>query len=207
MCEKREEGSNMKKGVLYFVTGFLTAGVLLQLTPGIAADIFKVVEAKLNTASIVVNGQKVEGDNLEYNDSLYLPLRKVGEALGKDVSWNDVTKTAEVKDKAPKPEATTQKSDTFIYDSDTISIIDDNTAEIGFKAVDQNNKEYDGQYVENNYVVQAVYGKASLNAEKNKVIIKDATGQIKNQTSIKIFFIDKRNGYINVKVLSVKAGK
>lgn len=193
----------MKKSVLYFVSGFLAAGIILQLTPGIAADLKKVVEANLNTANIVVNGQKVDGDNLEYNDSLYIPLRKVSEALGKDVSWNAETKTAEITDKAPKPEAE-QKHDSITFSSDTLSIIDDKTGEIGFKVVDENNKEYVGKDIESKFVCSASYGKATLDIENNKVIIKDVTGELRNQTSIQIFFVSKTNGYVLSKTFTIK---
>jgi len=197
----------MKKGILFFISGFLAAGILLQLAPGLAADLKKVVEANLNTANIVVNGQKVDGDNLEYNDSLYIPLRKVSEALGKDVSWNEETKTAEIKDKTPKPEVE-QKHDSFIFSSDTITIIDDKTGEIGFKVMDENNKEYVGKDIVSKFVCSASYGKATMDIENHKVIIKDETGQLKNQTSIKIMFVDKTNGYLHQKDLNIpKASK
>jgi Copper amine oxidase N-terminal domain. len=193
----------MKKGVLYFVSGFLAAGILMQLTPGVAEDLKKVVEANLNTANIVVNGQKVDGDNLEYNDSLYIPLRKVSEALGKDVSWNaetktaeindKVTKTAETNDKTPKTEEV-QKYDSFIFSSDSLTIIDSKTGEISFKVMDENNKEYEAKDIESKFVCSTSYGSATIDAVNHKVIIKDQTGQFKNQTTIVIAFVDKTNG-------------
>ena len=37
--------------------------------------------------------------SLIYNDTTCLPLRKIGEALGKEVLWNDVSRTITITDK------------------------------------------------------------------------------------------------------------
>lgn len=52
----------------------------------------------LNSVNLEVNGVTVQADNILYEDSTYVPLRKTAEMLGKVIDWNDATKTANIKD-------------------------------------------------------------------------------------------------------------
>ncbi|QUI20996.1 hypothetical protein HZI73_01205 [Vallitalea pronyensis] len=54
------------------------------------------IEVLFNYINIKINGEKVDLDNFIYENTTYVPLRKVSELLNKDVIWNDVTKTANI---------------------------------------------------------------------------------------------------------------
>lgn len=74
--------------------GFLL-GVSLTLTIGVAADgIWEKIDVQSNSIHVVVNGQKIDADNFLYNDTTYLPIRAVSEALGQKVDYEESTNTA-----------------------------------------------------------------------------------------------------------------
>lgn len=94
----------MKKIFKYFVVGV----IILTLLSGtaIGETITKTIEVVYNTVNITVNGTKINADNILYNGVTYVPLRAVSEALGKEVGWDQTTKTASINDKTavnPKP--------------------------------------------------------------------------------------------------------
>lgn len=83
----------------------LIAGVLLgvMLTGGVvfAKNGTETIEAFYNNIKIYVDGVKVEpkdanGNTVEpfiYNGTTYLPVRAVGEAIGKNVTWDGTTRS------------------------------------------------------------------------------------------------------------------
>lgn len=90
----------MKKQLKGYFLGFLSAVVL---TSGVtyAARTTKTIEAFYNNIKIYVDGIKVEpkdavGNTVEpfiYNGTTYLPVRAVGEAIGKTVTWDGTTQS------------------------------------------------------------------------------------------------------------------
>ena len=48
---------------------------------------------------VYVDGKEVQADNFLYNDTTYLPIRAVSEALGKDVQYDNQTSTATISEK------------------------------------------------------------------------------------------------------------
>lgn len=88
----------MKKTLKTFVAGVVLGAVLFSI-PALANSVKEMIEVTLNTITVAVNGTKVEGENILYNDTTYVPLRKVAEMLGKNVKWDDATKTADICDK------------------------------------------------------------------------------------------------------------
>lgn len=83
----------MKKIILGLV-------VLLLIATGIAftAPKSQQIEVLFNSTNIEFNGSKVEVDNIFYNDTTYVPLRKISELLNKDFTWV-AENTAQIKDK------------------------------------------------------------------------------------------------------------
>lgn len=84
-----------------FISGVL-AGALIAAAPALADGVKQLIEAELNTVNITVDGVKVDGENILYNDKTYVPLRKIAEMLGKDVSWDEATNTADIADSHEK---------------------------------------------------------------------------------------------------------
>ncbi|WP_432406230.1 peptidylprolyl isomerase [Wukongibacter sp. M2B1] len=78
--------------------------ILLLISTGTAftAPISQQIEVLFNSINIEVNGSKVEADNILYDGTTYVPLRKVAELLNKDVAWKAETNTAQINDKSAK---------------------------------------------------------------------------------------------------------
>lgn len=53
----------------------------------------RMIEVAEQSANVVVNGQRVEGESFLYNGVTYVPARAVGEALGQDVDWDNNTQS------------------------------------------------------------------------------------------------------------------
>ena len=68
--------------------------------------------------NLEVNGEKVEADNILYKGTTYVPLRAVAEMLGKEVGWDQDTRTASINDKEESNIATV----TRVVDGDTIIV-------------------------------------------------------------------------------------
>lgn len=72
-----------------------------------AESIAKHIRVVYPNVNLVVNNQRLipkdsKGDIVEpfiYNDTTYLPVRAIGEALNKDVTWDDRTKTIRIEDR------------------------------------------------------------------------------------------------------------
>ncbi|MDR0294671.1 MAG: copper amine oxidase N-terminal domain-containing protein, partial [Prevotellaceae bacterium] len=75
--------------------------LLLLASPGLADPIKKNIEVSYNNIQLIIDGTKitpkdVNGNIVEpfiYNGTTYLPVRAVGEALGKTVDWDGATQT------------------------------------------------------------------------------------------------------------------
>ncbi len=91
----------MKKVLKYFVVGVII--LTLFMGTAIGDTITKTIEVVYNTVNITVNGTKINADNILYNGTTYVPLRVVSEALGKEVGWDQATKTASINDKGTTP--------------------------------------------------------------------------------------------------------
>ncbi|MDR1330003.1 MAG: copper amine oxidase N-terminal domain-containing protein [Oscillospiraceae bacterium] len=96
----------LKHKLLYALSGALAALLLSSALPVLAAQI----EAAFNIVNIVVDGKSVaktgesyklaDGSevpySIAYKGTTYLPLKKLGEILGFDASWDEKTSTANV---------------------------------------------------------------------------------------------------------------
>lgn len=86
----------MKKQVKGFVLGVV---FMLVISNTVLGDgIKKTIEVAFNSIKLEVNGKRIDADNILYNGTTYVPLRKAAEILGKEVTWNDKTKTANIID-------------------------------------------------------------------------------------------------------------
>jgi hypothetical protein len=97
----------MKKSIKGFVLGLIIATLLMSTALG--SGVRQSIDVVINSINLTVNGQSVSADNFVYEGTTYVPLRAIGEMLGKDVGWDNTTKTASVNDKGiyiPIPEPT-----------------------------------------------------------------------------------------------------
>lgn len=88
----------------------LICGALLMLSIPSIAD---TVDVAFNKIKVTVNGSPVQGDNVLINGRTYLPLRSLGEILGKEISWDASTSTADIKDKTTQAAAPNTNMEEF----------------------------------------------------------------------------------------------
>lgn len=101
----------MKTNVKYFILGVLVTLSLISTT--IYADsLYNTIEVVFNKINISINGKQVakQGENyvldngeevpfsILYDGTTYLPIRKVSDLLGKNVTWDGDTLTAGIND-------------------------------------------------------------------------------------------------------------
>jgi hypothetical protein len=78
----------------------LSSGLFLLSATAFADGSKRQIEVWLNTLTIVVNGHKVQADNLLYQGTTYVPLREISEKLGKNIEWNNDNKTVYINSKS-----------------------------------------------------------------------------------------------------------
>ncbi len=89
----------MKKRMQGFLAGAL-ATTIIGCVPTIAKDAYETIQVKYDNIRIFMDGEEVQpkdanGNTVEpfiYNGTTYLPVRAVGTAIGKEVSWDGVEK-------------------------------------------------------------------------------------------------------------------
>ncbi len=89
----------MRKRFQGFVAGAVTVA-MLGCVPTIAKDVYETIEVKYDNIRIFMDGEEIQpkdanGNTVEpfiYNGTTYLPVRAVGNAIGKEVSWDGVEK-------------------------------------------------------------------------------------------------------------------
>lgn len=82
----------MKKELKGFVCGAVSMMVIAGAVS--AAGAWDTIDVLRNDITVVVNGENVTADNFLYNDTTYLPLRAVSEALNQTVTYDEATNTA-----------------------------------------------------------------------------------------------------------------
>ena len=92
----------MKRQIKSYFLGFLSATLLLASLNAYASDIFSAISVVLNKVNVSLEGNIVgpAGSNYQlsngtlvpysilYKGTTYLPMRKLAELLGKNVTWN-----------------------------------------------------------------------------------------------------------------------
>lgn len=73
--------------------------LLLFVYTAYADNLFTKIDVAFNQMNLFVNGQPVEADNILYNGTTYVPLRKAAEMLGKDVVWDEATNNVDITDR------------------------------------------------------------------------------------------------------------
>jgi hypothetical protein len=88
----------MKKEIKGFICGILIT-VIIMSTVTYAAGVQQKIDVMLNSVNLKVNGKIVNADNILYKGTTYVPLRVIGEMLGKEVGWDQKSNTASINDK------------------------------------------------------------------------------------------------------------
>lgn len=138
----------MKKTIKGFVLGLIVATMLMGTVFGVGVR--EMIEVAFNSINLTVNEKKVEADNILYKGTTYVPLRAIGEMLGKDVGWNGDTNTASINDKktkTPVVEKETPKKDDGLITVDKvpyeITILEPNSiGTVYMEATYKNNTKY-----------------------------------------------------------------
>ena len=106
----------MKKELKGFICGCIVTTLVSGIT--FAAGQFKTIDVLENDITVMVDGNVLEKPNFLYNDTTYLPLRAVAEAVGKPVDYDEATNTAFIGEKPDMSE--------FVIDVGGKSITEDN---------------------------------------------------------------------------------
>lgn len=181
--------SKRLQGVLIgvLVGALLTSGIVF------AEEISKTINAVYMNVKLVVDGVQIEpkdanGSYVEpfiYNGTTYLPVRAVGEAFGKDVSWDGDTATVYIGGKVDKPakditlfdkpyiECKNANDFSFGKSGDSGKLNNYITASIRPYAYDDKKELQNQRYSAENYVVYPLNGLA----KKVKGTFMPATGE------------------------------
>lgn len=89
----------MKSKIINFVIGFLSCALLIG-TCTFAVDIFENISVVRGKMNIKIMGRDANIDNFIYNNTTYVPLRKLAEELDMVVTYDYETSTAEIMDKS-----------------------------------------------------------------------------------------------------------
>ncbi|WP_339275927.1 histidine-type phosphatase [Paenibacillus sp. FSL W8-0426] len=76
----------------------ISAAALALLTSVAVIDVYgagfkRTIEVSEQSVNVIINGQKMEGESFLYNGVTYVPARAIGEALGKEVGWDENTRS------------------------------------------------------------------------------------------------------------------
>lgn len=137
----------MKNNIKSFICGMLVMGVISSAA-AIAADVWQTINVLPNTIKVVVDGKEIQADNFLYNDTTYLPIRAVSEALGKDVQYDTETGTATISEKKEDDAVETVSKYTPQVDEKTLWNYFDNQNGIWYVAASYIVDYYDGVTVE-----------------------------------------------------------
>lgn len=115
------------KRIKDILIGILIGCMIMMTTPVLADSIIQKIDVVFNSVQVQVNGENVNVDNILYNGSTYLPVRKVAEVVGKDIEWNGETKTANIIEKKVSDNMTDEF--TIVQEESGISIIAEKNGE------------------------------------------------------------------------------
>lgn len=199
----------------WFVTGVLAAVMVLQLTsPSLAALAGKTIQV-FTGVNVYVDDQLVQpkdakGNPVEvfvYNGTTYLPIRAIGEALGKPVQWEGKTNSAYVgKHKSDKPTVWLKDLDYFTGDEIRTTTMTDNLGQIHYESIYNyfdNTYLLNGQYTAISGTLFQTYAYRSRSEEATLKIYGDGEllyqGQVSGGIQPANFFVDI-SGVLELKV-------
>lgn len=78
----------MKKNFKFLLIGVLIGALTVGVT-AMADALWEKIDVVRNQITVKINGETLGADNFLYNNTTYVPIRAVAEALGKDVNFAD----------------------------------------------------------------------------------------------------------------------
>lgn len=90
---RKEAMKNARRFMVYVVCVIIFFPLITY-----AGDVKEQISVYMNYVNLQVNGQLMDVDNFVLDGTTYIPIRSVAEALGKNVTWDQDTKTAGVND-------------------------------------------------------------------------------------------------------------
>lgn len=165
----------MKREIKGFLVGVLVTIILLG-TVAFSQARSQTIEVFFNYVNLQVNGKKVDADNILYNGTTYVPLRAIAEMLGKEVSWDQVTRTASINDKA-----TVTARVTRVVDGDTLEVqIDGKKERVRLIGID---------------TPESVHPDASKNIEAGKIALEFTRSKLEGKEVELEFDVQERDQY------------
>lgn len=83
-----KEETPMKKSMKYLVLG-IVIGAICTSIPAFADVIWEKIDVVRNKITVIVKGEEIKVDNFLYNNTTYIPIRAVSEAMGLTVEYED----------------------------------------------------------------------------------------------------------------------
>jgi len=142
----------MKKNFKFLALGIVIGALTVNAT-ALADIIWEKIDVVRNRVVVMVNGEKIEADNFLYNDTTYVPIRAVAEALGQNVDYEDgiayiggdfgARFGGEKVTYLDKYEMTTEEIDAYVQvlskDSENASLSEEQLEELAKKSIVQYN--------------------------------------------------------------------
>ncbi|MDF2521228.1 MAG: hypothetical protein K0R84_1856 [Clostridia bacterium] len=184
----------MKQGVKGFIIGVIITSLIMMSMPVLADSLEKDVKAIYNAVSILINGKKVQMENITINNQIYVPAKDLSEKLGSTFEWNKKTNIVSINDKKTAKPVVLKADKTKPYVLKIEAKTGGTTIEVTF------NEKLNAATAKNisNYVIHERYGaktaltvlSAKLDAAGTKVILttsgqKEATLYMANISNVK----------------------
>jgi hypothetical protein len=187
----------MKKHIMSFVSGIITTLLVISLiNPAFASTVTKQIEATLNSINITIDSKKVASigesytlsngkttaTSIVFNNTTYVPIRKVAEILGLNVGWDEGTSTASINsvNVTPEPQASIGIAPETVVVSDDLTYENfKNLWEIYHKSSSETNTTYIFQL------------KSNINIDSVKLYISN------NPDTIKSYALEMYTEYYN----------
>lgn len=83
----------------HFLNGLILGIMMTFILSSIlvfSEDLKDTIEVVFNSVNLEVNGEKIKIDNILYDGTTYIPIRKVAKMVGKEVKWDSKTRTVSI---------------------------------------------------------------------------------------------------------------
>ncbi|SHH20608.1 Copper amine oxidase N-terminal domain-containing protein [Caloranaerobacter azorensis DSM 13643] len=168
----------LSRGFIFtFIFIFLFSAVVL------ADGVYKNIKVYFDNININVDGSEIETDteSFIYNDRVYVPIRFVAEKLGKEVKWDNETKTVFIKSYKDFSECNYLEGEKFVYGLIT-SIDYENRQIVIEQHFDDNSVEVTPLLeLDKNAVIILKRNDKKMNIEFNDLVIGDDVGLVINK--------------------------